>query len=82
MREDELRISERVRPRYETRNDEIVAGIREASGADAPLNPEEAVKRNAAEIAVAMALLHGGEWRVQIEAGFVHVTRRLGYSRR
>lgn len=67
------------RPKYATRNDEIVAGLRDAAGAVAPLDPVMVIKRKTAEIATAMALLHGGDWRVQIdhERGFVFVTRRL-----
>lgn len=74
-----MAIIHRIRPRFQTRNEEIVAGIREAAGAVAPLDPKTVIKRKTAEISILMALLHGGEWRVQIDhsAGFVHVARRL-----
>lgn len=65
--------------RYETRNHEIVAGLRQASGAGAPLDPVMTIKRKAAEVSTLMALLHGGDWRVQIdhEVGLVAIVRRL-----
>lgn len=65
-------------PRYETRNHEIVANLREAAGAGPPVDPHMKVKRLTAEIAVAMALHHGGDWRVEIDhqIGFVLVSRR------
>jgi hypothetical protein len=65
-------------PRYKTRNEEIVAELRSFAGASAPLDPEMVIKRKAAEIAIAMALLHGGDWRVEVDhqAGFVLVAPR------
>jgi hypothetical protein len=70
--------------RYETRNHEIVAGLRQAVGAGAPVDPKMMIKRRAAEISTAMALLHGGDWRVQIDhdVGLVVVARRLADSPR
>ena len=61
----------RVQPRQ--RHIEAVAG------AAAPMDPMMVVKRKAAEISTAMALLHGGDWRVQIdhEVGLVAIVRRL-----
>lgn len=53
--------------RYETRNHEIVAGLRQAAGAGAPVDPKTAIKRRAAEISTSMALLHGGDWRVVVD---------------
>jgi hypothetical protein len=65
-------------PRFKTRNEEIIAQLRDAAGASAPLDQEMVIKRKAAEIAIAMALLHGGDWRVQIDhqKGYLFVTRR------
>lgn len=57
----------RIRPKYLTKNDEIVASLRDAAGAAAPLDPKTVVKRKAAELSTAMALLHGGDWQVQID---------------
>lgn len=73
-----MAISRQIRARYQTRNHEIVAGLREAAGAAAPLDPHIVVKRKAAEISVAMAILHGGDWRVEIDhqAGFVLIAPR------
>ncbi|GAA2867197.1 hypothetical protein GCM10010837_18140 [Aminobacter niigataensis] len=64
--------------RFATRNEEIVADLRKAAGAVAPLDPKTVVKRKAAEIATMMALLHGGDWRVQIdhEVYFVSIRQR------
>ena len=65
-------------PRFKTRNDEIVAGLRTMAGAGAPLDPHMVIKRKAAEISTLMALIHGGDWRVQIdhEVGLIVITRR------
>lgn len=73
-----MAIEHQIKPRYETRNHEIVAGLREAAGAGPPIDPHMKVKRLTAEIAVAMALIHGGDFRVEIdhEAGMVLVCRR------
>ena len=70
----------RVRRKYASRNEEIVAELRDVAGAAPPIDPHMRVKRLTAEVAVAMALIHGGDWRVQIDhaVGFVFVTRRLG----
>lgn len=72
-----MAISHRIQPRHKTRNHEIVAQLRNAAGAVAPLDPVTVIKRKAAEISTAMALLHGGDWRVQIDhaAGMVLVVR-------
>lgn len=59
-----------------------VASIRTAAGAGAPRDPYMQVKKHAALIATDMALIHGGDWRVQIdhEVGAVFVVRRLPNS--
>lgn len=74
-----MAISHRIQPRYATKNEEIVAGLRDLAGAAAPMDPMMVIKRKAAEISTAMALLHGGDWRVQIdhEVGLVAIVRRL-----
>ena len=65
-------------PRYRTKNEEIVAGLREIAGASPPIDPKMKVKRLAAELSATMALLHGGDWRVQIEHdhGLIVIARR------
>lgn len=65
-------------PRYATRNDEIVAGLREAAGAGPPIDPHMRVKKLTAEVAIQMALCHGGDWRVQYEPenGLILIARR------
>lgn len=64
--------------RFATRNEEIVANLRDAAGAGPPIDPHTKVKRLTAEVAVAMALIHGGDWRVQVDhdEGFIFVCRR------
>lgn len=57
----------KVTARYASRNEEIVAGLREAAGAGPPVDPEMKIKRLIAEAAATMALLHGGDFRVQID---------------
>lgn len=66
------------RPRHKTRNEEIVAELRKSAGAGPPVDPAIRVKRLVAEAAIQMALLHGGDWRVQFEPenGLVVVSRR------
>ncbi len=72
-------IQHQVKPKFRTRNDEIVAGLRDSAGAVAPLDPHTVIRRKTAEVAVAMALLHGGDWRVEIDhqSGFVLIAPRL-----
>jgi hypothetical protein len=62
-----MAISHRIQKRYATRNEEIVAGLRDAAGAAAPLDPYVVIKRKAAEISTAMALIHGGDWMAQVD---------------
>lgn len=57
----------RIRPKFRTRNEEIVAKLRDDAGAVEPLNPHTVVKRKAAELSGAMALIHGGDWRVVVD---------------
>lgn len=75
--EGEMSIRHRIAPRYKSRNHEIVAGLREAAGAGPPVDPRMRVKRLVAEVAIQMALLHGGDWTVKIdhEAQAVFVLR-------
>lgn len=77
-----MAIRHRIKPRYKTRNEQIVADLRNAAGAGPPIDPVVRVKRLTAEVAIQMALLHGGDWRVQIDhaAGLVLVARAVqGY---
>lgn len=65
-------------PRYATKNEEIVAGLRDVAGAGPPIDPHMKIKRLTAELSFTMALMHGGDWRVEVdhETGFVLVARR------
>lgn len=73
-----MALHHRIKPKYRTRNDEIVARLRAEVGADAPVDPIMAIKKKTAELAYQLALLHGGDWQVQIDhqVGFVMVSRR------
>lgn len=73
----ELAIQHQIKPRFASRNEEIVAGIIEAAGAVPPLDPVIVIKRKAAEISTLMALLHGGAWWIHVdhEVGLVTVAR-------
>lgn len=62
-----MAIERQIKPRYASRNHEIVAKLREVAGAAAPVDPKMLVKRKAAELSTAMALIHGGEWQVQVD---------------
>lgn len=64
-------IQRRIRQKYATRSEEIVAGLRDAAGAAPPIDPVVKVKRLTAEVAIQMALIHGGDWRVLVD----HETR-------
>ncbi len=79
-----MAIIHRIRPKYRTRQEETVADLLYGSGGATETEMETVIKRKAAEISIAMAVLHGGEWRVQIDHqdGFVHITRRLRRNRK
>lgn len=64
--------------RQRARNEAIVSGLRIAAGAGAPIDPKMVIKRKAAEISTAMALLHGGHWRVRVDhqEGLVTIARQ------
>lgn len=74
-----MAIDRQIKPRFKTRNEEIVAELRETAGASPPIDPHMKVRRLTAEVATAMALLHGGDWMIQIDhqEGFVLVVPRL-----
>lgn len=74
-----MAIRHQIRPRYKTRNEQIVAELRNSAGAGPPIDPEMSIKRKTAEIAIAMAVLHGGDWRIQIdhEDCLIVIARRL-----
>lgn len=65
-------------PRHKTRNERIIAKLRAEVGAGAPIDPHIKVKRLIAEVAVLMALIHGGDWWpcVDHERQVVMVVRR------
>lgn len=74
-----MAIERQIKQRYATRNEEIVAQLRESAGAGPPIDPRMAAKRKIAEAAILLALAHGGDWRVQFEPenDLVSIARRL-----
>lgn len=78
-----MAIIHQIRRKYDTKADEIVAELLYGPGVGTEQEMQTVIKRKAAEISIAMAILHGGEWRVQIdhEEPFVHITRRLKRNR-
>ncbi len=74
-----MAIEHRIRPRYATKVEATVAQLRAEAGADAPINPHMKIKKKVADLAYLMALVHGGDWRVQIEPdqGIVLIARRI-----
>lgn len=62
----------------EERNRRIIAELRASARADAPIDPEKKVKRLVAELAILMALAHGGDWRTRVDLreGLVMIARR------
>lgn len=79
-----MAIIHQIRRKYQNRNEEIVADLLYGADGATEGNLETVIKRKAAEISIAMAILHGGDWRVQVdhEEGFVHITRRLRHTRK
>lgn len=74
-----MAIIHQIRRKYQTRQEETVGEIMKSAGALSSLDPEVVIKRKAAEVSYLMALLHGGEWRVEIDhqEGFVLVQPAL-----
>lgn len=77
-------IRRRIQPKFKTKNDAIVARLRAEAGADAPRDPLMTIKKRTAELAYLMALVHGGDWRVEADpqATFVLISRRQGRKSR
>lgn len=73
-----MALHHRIKPKFKTRTEEIVARLRAEAGADAPIDPLMAIKKKTAELAYQLALIHGGDWQVQIDhqIGYVMVSRR------
>lgn len=74
-----MAIIHQIRRKYATKAEEVIADLLYGTGVKTEEEMDTVIKRKAAEISIAMAILHGGEWRVQIDHGdgFVHITRRL-----
>lgn len=64
--------------RIKTRINANVARIRAEARAGPPDDPQKKLRRRIAEAAYLMALLHGGEWRVEIDphSAFVLIARQ------
>lgn len=74
-----MSIQHRIKPRYPSRQHEIIANLRAEVGAGPPIDPSRTAKKRVAEAAILMALAYGGDWRVQFqpEHGVVVIARRL-----
>lgn len=74
-----MAISRQYVKKYATKNEEIVADLRKIAGADRSPPPELMIRRKAAEISTLMALIHGGDWRVEIDhqKGFLLIVPQL-----
>lgn len=79
-----MEIYRRIKPKYRTRNEEIIARIRAEVRADPPIDPHKRIKKKTAELAYLLALAHGGDWRVEIDphASFVLLSRKQRRERR
>lgn len=62
-----MSLQRRIKPKYTTRTEAIVAKLRAEAGAGEPIDPHMKVKRLTAEVAVTMALIHGGDWSVLVD---------------
>lgn len=73
-----MAIIHQIRRKYETKAEETIADLAASAGALASSDPKAVLKRKTAEAAYLMALLHGGDWRVQIdhEDGLIVIARR------
>lgn len=79
-----MAIIHQIRRKYATKAEETVADLLYGTGVKTEEEMETFIKRKAAEISIAMAILHGGEWRVHVDHddGVVFITRRLRGSRK
>ena len=73
-----MAIEHRIKPKYQNRIEQTVANLRATAGADAPRDPRMMIKKKIADLAYLMALVHGGEWRVEQDphGTFVLLSRR------
>lgn len=73
-----MAIEHRIKPKYKTRNEAIVARIRAEARADAPRDPRMAIKKKTAELAYLLALECGGDWKIRsdLHHGVVTIARR------
>ncbi len=79
-----MAIIHQIRRKYATKAEETVADLLYGTGVKTEEEMETVIKRKAAEISIAMAILHGGEWGVQIDhqRGYVMVGRRPSEGKR
>lgn len=73
-----MAIIHQIKRRYATKAEETVAELLYGTGIKTDDEMNTVIKRKAAEIAIAMAILNGGDWRVTVDhdQGFVMVSRR------
>lgn len=73
-----MAIIHQIRRGYATKAEETVAELLYGTDVKTEEEMETVIKRKTAEISIAMAILHGGDWGVQIdhERGYVLIGRR------
>lgn len=73
-----MAIIHQIRRKYATKAEEVVADLLYGTGVKTEEEMDTVIKRKAAEVSIAMAILHGGDWRVKIDhdQGFVTISRR------
>jgi len=73
-----MAIEHRIKPKFKTKNEAIVARIRAEARVDAPRDPRMAIKKKMAELAYLIALEYGGDWHPAMnpEAGFAVIARQ------
>lgn len=73
-----MAIIHQIKRKYATKAEETVAELLYGPGVGTEQEVETVIKRKAAEVSIAMAILHGGEWRVKIDHDqwFVTISRR------
>lgn len=78
-----MAIIHQIRRKYRTKQEETVADLLYGTGVKSEEEMDTVIKRKAAEISIAMAILHGGDWGVQVDhqRGAVLIARRPSEGR-
>ncbi|MFC3072389.1 hypothetical protein [Shinella pollutisoli] len=62
-----MAIIHQVRRKYANKTEETVGELINFAGAVSSTDPMGIIKKKAAEVADIMSILHGGDWRVEID---------------